>query len=326
MRDFNEATRAARERLDGETLSAAESAWLERALRGAAEARPRRRVWVLTGAAAALATVAAVVFFMSRETQTPGGFVVLSGKRACVTALADGVEVLASCALTPRLAVDGAEAELAAGTVLLREQSALRLRRGRATFAVTKRKPGEQPFVVRVSDGAVVVTGTRFTVSQSAEGGAVAVTEGTVELRWADGQVSPVRAGESVVWPRPAAKAEPMPDVTDELETPDAPSPQHGRRTTKAAPPPDANKVLRQLLQLRTQNRTDEALALLREARNNRAYTAVQRERFGFELCNLVTQARGGSEACACWKRHARDFPASARGEQVPEALRKCAK
>lgn len=324
MRDFEEATRAARERLDAEAMTAAETARLERVLRGDAPRRPQRRTWLIASMAMAVAVVVAVVVLPRKNHQTPGGFLVLAGGDACVSPVAEGVEVPDACATKARLAMDGAEAELVAGTTLVREQDELRLRKGQATFTVSKRKQGERAFAVRVSDGAIVVTGTRFTVTQASESGSVAVTEGTVELRWADGEVTKVRAGEKVAWPRPSAKAAPAPEALDDVAPVDVPHSQQGRRASKSEPPPDANKVLRQLLQLRTQHRTDEALALLREARNTKAYNAVQRERFGFELCSLMTQERGTTEACACWTRHARDFPASER--QLPDGLKKCAK
>ena len=92
----------------------------------------------------------------------------------------------------------------------------------------------------------------------------------------------------------------------------------------KPVPPPDPGVVMRRLLQLRTQNRFDEAMALLRSASRNRGYSAVQRERFGFELCNLVTQTKDSAKACSCWQRHMRAFPESDRAAHLPEALHGC--
>ena len=81
---------------------------------------------------------------------------------------------------------------------------------------------------------------------------------------------------------------------------------------------------MRRLLQLRTQNRFAEAIKLLRSAARSRAYTPVQRERFGFELCTLVTQTQSTAQACSCWSRHMRAFPDSGRAEHLPEVLNGC--
>lgn len=101
-----------------------------------------------------------------------------------------------------RLALEGD-----AGTV------AIRLAAGRVEAAVTHRRPG-QTFVVVTADLRVEVRGTTFSVLKRASGSRVEVTEGRVEVRFADGRSTFVAAGgsaDTAVRDEPAAPATPPP-------------------------------------------------------------------------------------------------------------------
>jgi hypothetical protein len=81
---------------------------------------------------------------------------------------------------------------------------------------------------------------------------------------------------------------------------------------------------MRRLFQLRSQGAFDESATLLREASQDKSFSAGQRERFSFELGNLLTEHGTQEQVCEQWRLHLATFPNSFHAQFVRHALRSC--
>jgi hypothetical protein len=208
--------------------------------------------------------------------------------------------------------IDGDEWLLGAGTEVARAGDGAQVIAGRVRFRVRPR--AQAPFHVRVSHGQVRVIGTVFRIEQHSARGSVSVSEGVIEFVWHDGTRERVAAGQTLHWPRRAdAGVVPAPAV-------DAGAREPGARG--ARPGADLDRVMERLLQLKSQKRHDEAIALLRGTLAARELTKVQRERISYEL-GLSLEA-GGEPSCAHWRRHLGQFGAQRRKAALAERIARC--
>ena len=149
--------------------------------------RARRRLLVGTGLVAAAAALALLPVHLRGPAQPP----------AATTHLRTGAGDFQLLSLGERgvaFVSEGTELDLDLGGT-----PTLRLRHG-SVHLVVRRKPGES-FLVATSDAEVVVLGTEFDVTASAQGTAVSVARGEVEVR--------NRLGRRRLWPRESAHVGP---------------------------------------------------------------------------------------------------------------------
>jgi len=314
-----ESPEEARARLEREPLAEGERAqlWQRIAASTAPDpARSRRRaraLWITAPAVAAAAVVALLVEQRERADDARERNAVAD---ACT--LDPGARELALPARCGERSVRIANDDwlLAAGAQVARTDGGAHVRAGRVRFAVHERAAGTQ-FRVRVSHGEVRVIGTVFVVEQHGGGGSVTVSEGVIEFVWTDGQRERVAAGESLRWPRaqrsdaPAAVA--GVDAGASARAPDAGSP----RAT-----PDLERMLERLLQLQSQKRHGEAVALLRKTLAQPGLAAVQRERISYEL-GLALEA-DGETSCAHWRKHVARFGDQRHTAVLADRIARC--
>lgn len=194
------------------------------------------------------------------------------------------------------LSLAGDEWTLSPGAAVERTAQGARVRAGRVRFKVRPRRD-EPAFEVAVSEGDIRVIGTVFHVEEHAGRGSVHVSEGVIEFTWHDGTRERVAAGQTLHWPRPAAEdalATEAAQSEDEASgAQDNPRPVRARRHAAAhegvepAPAVDMDRVIARLLQLQSQQRRPEAIALLRETLAAPGLTDVQRARIRSELERL---------------------------------------
>src|SRR5205807_785325 len=91
-----------------------------------------------------------------------------------------------------------------AGSWLRRTSDGVELSVGAADFQVNKRAPGVGSTFVRGPQGAIEITGTRFSVVQGPDGGSVRLDEGGIRFHAPDGRVVSLAPGEALGWPLPA--------------------------------------------------------------------------------------------------------------------------
>jgi hypothetical protein len=210
---------------------------------------------------------------------------------------------------------------LAPGALVARTDSGAHVRAGHVRFAVRKRAAGEQ-FRVRVSHGEVRVIGTVFVVEQRDGRGSVTVSEGVIEFVWSDGQRERVAAGQSLRWPREPRIPAPTPAAATEVTTT---ARDAGTRTADAGSArvsPDLDRMLERLLQLQSQKRHAEAVALLKKTLAQPGLVVVQRERISYEL-GLALEANGQS-SCAHWRKHVARFGDARRAAVLAERIARC--
>lgn len=307
---------------------------------------PRRRFrWTDLGLVAGGAVVgAALVLWLLRPAPVApppalGGFEVAA---APAPATAPAV-ALASDSV--RVDVDGTElydaarqlrVTASAGTTLKREAQGVRLVNGQGVFQVAKQAQRPEPVRVLVEGGAIEVRGTRFTVTQGADGaGHVTLEEGAIDFRFPSGRVKAVAPGETVHWPEEAEELAPLPDL------PPAPPP-----TVEPPRPPPARRVdtwsdfdrrlrseavLRRVMTLRQQSRWDECIAELERALElpDGAYGPGTRERLSWELGSVLTwQTKDVPAACWHWTIHLKTYPRGRYDLEVTRAVAalECAK
>ena len=190
---------------------------VERRLVAQPSAAPPPRWRLVWAPALAVAAVAAIVAVRSRAVPSPVavsavGYAAVSSSRGTFTvggrAVSAGTRVAIDAPIAVaaggagELALDGgstlrvegpAELTLAGGA----RDAVVHLAGGRVSAHVARRQQGET-FAVVTRDLRVDVRGTQFSVVASAAGSRVAVTEGRVEVRFADGRSTFVNAGGSV--------------------------------------------------------------------------------------------------------------------------------
>jgi len=207
--------------------------------------------------------------------------------------------------------VEGDEWLIAGGAQVARAEGGARVVEGRVRFRVRHR--ARSSFRVKVSHGEVRVIGTVFQIEQLAARGTVSVSEGVIEFVWHDGTRERVAAGQTLHWPRVAPPA-----------TPAAADAGAGSARGASAPAKslDLDRVTARLLQLQSQKRHGEAVALLRETLARNRLAPLQRERISYEL-GLALEA-SGQPSCAHWKRHVAGFGAQRHAAELAERLERC--
>jgi ferric-dicitrate binding protein FerR (iron transport regulator) len=325
-----ESPEQARERLEAEALVDAERAQLwQRIAASTAPAalrsrRNTRALWIAGPALAAAAAAALLVVDDERrdELARAAGANAVDPASACtLDAAARELALPARCGEREvRIAED--DWLLAAGSQVARTDDGAHVRAGRVRFAVRKRKAGTQ-FRVRVSHGEVRVIGTVFVVEQHGATGSVTVSAGVIEFVWADGQRERVTAGQSLRWPREPRRVETAAEpgavaaVDAGARVRDA-----GSAPGSARASPDLDRMLERLLQLQSQQRHGEAVALLRKTLSEPRLAAVQRERISYEL-GLALEA-AGKPSCAHWQQHVARFGGTRHGAVLAERIVGC--
>jgi len=300
-------------RLASEALSAPEQAQLwQRIASTAGAARARRRRRKLALAIAVPASAVAIGFWLLPPRHAASPRAPLATADPCMLdARARQLQLPQRCAETA-VRIDGDEWLLAAGARIVRGDGEPRVIEGRVRFRVRPR--AQAPFRVRVSHGEVQVIGTVFRIEQESARGSVSVSEGVIEFVWHDGVRARVAAGQTLHWPRSASTgAGPAPTV-------DAGIHDAGARGVRRGP--DLDHVMERLLQLKSQKRHGDAIALLRATLAGRALTKVQRERISYEL-GLSLEA-GGEPSCTHWRRHVEQFGAERRKAALAERVERC--
>jgi len=219
---------------------------------------------------------------------------------------------------------------------LRRERTGLRVVRGVVEVRVQKRAAGSPPARVLISDGTIEVLGTRFTVSQRADGGQVALYEGLIEFTSPDGRVWRLEPGDMLAWPLDegdgAGAGAPGTDSPVRRIRPEAPLrvlPPAGRH----APPPDPSleppapsvaeveadlqPLLQQIAVLRSRGLYEQAARTLEQALHE-SYAPATLERVSFELGSILTYHLGDAErACTHWRAHRARYPAGRYDREV---------
>jgi hypothetical protein len=209
------------------------------------------------------------------------------------------------------------------GTKVSRVDDGARVVAGRVEFRVHRRVRSD--FRVHVGKGHQVrVIGTVFQIEQEGASGSVSVTEGVIEFAWSDGARERVRAGQTLFWPRrPAASPSAALDhdrtPTENTLPKAAPS---GSTQKSASPAADLETVMDRVLQLKSQRRFGELIALLERTLAAKNVNPVQRQRLSHEL-GLALEAAGKS-ACAHWKRHAKVYGAGRADGVLAGKLERC--
>jgi transmembrane sensor len=206
--------------------------------------------------------------------------------------------------------------------VFRREAAGLRILRGTAELEVRHRQRGSAPAVVLVSDGAIEVMGTRFTLTQGEIGGTVTLQQGAIRFRPRHGPEVDLRPGQTLAWPMPPEPPDP-PSVSAVTGIPQPPGEKRG-----PAPPPSAARrpipTMEELLQevdvLRSRRQYQAAARQLRQALRTQA--PASRERLSFELGSLLTyQLRDARRACAHWTWHRRQYARGRYQAEVQSAM-----
>jgi transmembrane sensor len=188
---------------------------------------------------------------------------------------------------------------------------------------------------VLVSDGAIEVLGTRFTVEQRPAGGKVTLYEGSIRFVADDGRAVLLVPGESLFWPLPKAAPVPAVEPTPAAEpgpepaTPTGVKPVPARPVTPAAPvksEPEAVRIeelLQRIDELRSRGQFDAAAAELSRALEA-GYAEATRERLSFELGTILSRpGSDGQRACAHWRDHAKRFAQGRYDREIEQAVKR---
>jgi hypothetical protein len=262
------------------------------------------------------------------------GFVLVAGSPDLDLAGVDGALELRRGSCTLRQPNAAMTLAVAGAAKVRREQDGVRVERGTVAFTAD---PSGDERVVAVSHGEIHITGTRFTVVQTAEGGTVALHEGGIRFEVPGREPTAVRPGETVAWPLPVvAPEEPAAVVGDAAPVgagarpkpgpapaaPPGPGSGSGSGTGSATGsgsggPVGGGDLLARIEALRSQGRYAEAAELAASAPSSSA----SRERLSYERGGLLTyQLRDRDRACAHWQRHAAEFPAGGYAVEVQRA------
>jgi hypothetical protein len=289
---------------------------------GSRPTRPRALAWGL-GAAAVVAVIAVVVGLTIGRRSAEGP---VAGPRACDLDSGERtLELPASCEARP-VRVGDDEWVLMPGTKVSRLEAGARVEKGRVEFRVRKRPRSD--FRVYVGGGHQVrVIGTVFKIEQEGASGSVHVSEGLIEFTWNDGSRERVAAGQTLFWPRRVAArapADPGPDAPPKSSTaPPTPSaPSSAALTPKSAAPANLENVMDRVLQLKSQRRYGELIALLQKTLHSPEIGSVQRQRLSYELGLALDGA--GRSSCDHWKRHARAYGGGGQGGALANKLERC--
>jgi ferric-dicitrate binding protein FerR (iron transport regulator) len=315
-----ESVEQARARLEAEGLSEVErhQLWRRIAASETAHGRTRRRTWGLAlGLVPALITAAVILGQAYKRPHEP--FAGNRAERCTLQPNAGQLELPTGCA-PQRVQIDGDEWLLAAGAHVQRSALGPLVVKGRVRFEVRPRV--HDPLRVEVSHGQVVVIGTAFEIEQGQGRGSISVSHGVIEFVWRDGARERVAAGQRLVWPRVASAAPtpPLPAPTPTPAVAAAAAKVTGARAPTAAV--DLERVMERLLLLRSQARTSEAIALLRETLQAPALGKPQGERISYEL-GLLLEVES-SAACAHWRQHVARFGSRRHTAELSKRLQDC--
>jgi transmembrane sensor len=225
-------------------------------------------------------------------------------------------------------------------------EGGVELSRGEADFEVDKRAPGAGSTFVRVPQGTIEITGTRFRVSEGVDGGTVHLDEGAIRFHAPDGRTVALTPGQSLTWPLPPPPSAPPSEDAPPPGAPPAPGVSRtssgasavlARPTGKTPRPParvapepavqaaqegavDATAALvERIADLRAEGRYDELARELRTAlaRETRPLT---RERLSFELGSVLSyHLTDRAAACAHWAAHRRAFPEGRYAQEISD-------
>lgn len=330
-------------------LKAADAAWREEAAgapaarldaRLDASLRPRRRLrWsdlALVGAGAVVGALLVLWLHGGEVAVTPapgpapvGGFALATPAAAAappVVALADGAVRVDADALELVDADRQLRVTASAGTTLKREPRGVRLVQGQGVFQVGKQPQRAEPVRVLVSGGAIEVRGTRFTVTQGADGaGHVTLEEGAIDFRFPSGRVKAIAPGQTVHWPEEPDELEPLPALPPPpvVDAP-KPAPRSPANWTEFDRRLRSESTLRRVMALRQQARWTECISELERALElpDAAYGPGTRERLSWELGALLTwQAKDVDAACWHWTIHLKMYPRGRYTLEVTRAL-----
>ncbi len=350
MYELRSEAELARKLTDEDALTPREQELLWRALCARRSTRPfaRGRSWRLAFSLAAMAAgvagVISISVWLATHEAPERDLRILSGQR-CVVLSPSSLVVRAECAERPELSFGRARVRVAGGGRLSFTRDRVRVQQGSVSFAV---EPAPAPFVVEVSDGEILVVGTRFLVEQGPRGGSVRVEEGVVRFLWSNTQ-PPVTlaAGQSLGWPEAAPR---LPDAPATPEVSAAATPHHtgmkaasvkdpgptavprparepeevATRVRSPVSPTHPDAIMRRLFQLRSQGAYDRAIELLRAACDDPTLAPAQRARLSVELGVLLAQHRGRQAACDHWRAHLRLYPDSPQRALVRDKLQSC--
>ncbi len=222
---------------------------------------------------------------------------------------------------------------------------AVRVVEGRVTFDVDPVEPGEPPVQVLVSAGRIVVMGTRFTVDESGESGAVELHEGSIRFVTVEGRASVLEPGESTTWTveevgePPASKADHRVErSTSARPTSSVSGERADDRSSKAVSPTseavpkseaigvdphgrDLEALLERLAELRELGAFDRMARLLKSALPDLA-DASAAEILSFELAEVLVESKA-DDACAHLMIHNDRFDDGAYETEVKRMIRR---
>jgi transmembrane sensor len=217
---------------------------------------------------------------------------------------------------------------LTPGAKLSRSKTGPVVESGSVEFRVAPRSRAH--FQVHVAGNTIRVLGTVFRIHQQGAEGSVSVSEGVIEFVWRDGSSERVAASQTLVWPRRAAarpgptddgKQRPAPprDAVSDRDKPAKPG-ENGK--TQAGAPRNLESVMDRVLQLKSQRRYGELVALLEETLGSGKVAGGQRERLNYELGLALEGA--GRNPCAHWKRHVKAYGMGRHGGALEKRLERC--
>lgn len=325
-RDFKRAMREAEAALGQLSMPADASLRLRRSV--ILGRRHRRRVGLLVlgfAAACAAALLVARDRTASREVANlPDGFEALahsSDLQLKMEAAPSAVRVQSgSCTLRVR---GWGRVVLRAGSRLRRTSDGVELSLGAADFQVDKRAPDAGSTFVRGPQGAIEITGTRFSVVQGPDGGSVRLDEGGIRFHAPDGRVVTLAPGEALGWPLPAREPtdKPVlripPPVAPHVASPLPPSRGQPLRPAQLG---DDDAMIDRIASRRARGEY-RALAADLAAAMERERRPLTRERLSFELGTVLSfHLDDAARACAHWATHLRTFAGGRYLEEVSDA------
>lgn len=357
-RNFNQALRE----VDAARANRSLPAEAEQRIRERIDRAQRRQWWspaypVAAALAAACLALVAYSWWRSAEQVAPAssevkGFVAESGgsaRTAPEVLRSEGDHVVATAHAQVFDFGSRIHVEAQPGAAFAHDPRGLKVLSGTVELAVNKRHPGEAPAAVLVSDGAIEILGTRFTVVQRAQDGEVTLHEGRIQFVANDGRIVILHPGESLHWPLPPKLAQntapaptgvvpaPFPEVAaTEQAAPPAPVEKPAARAVgnlrprpnatvqsppvPAAPAFDVAAFIDELNVLRRRGQYAEAAARLESALKQDLPDATS-ERLSYELGDILTwQLKDTARACEVWSNLRAQHPNGRYSTEVKRA------
>lgn len=259
------------------------------------------------------------------------GFAVQLSEGATVAEVAGTVVVSrGDCVLTDEDVV----LNVSKDTQVRRNTEGIKLVTGKVTVSARHRRKQERPLRFLVSGGTVEVMGTRFTLIDDGTRGELMLHEGVVRFISHSGDITELRAGETIEWPpkRAANTRLPEPQVVPEpppspvVEKPTVvPEPERDLdkkakrvvKTARSKTPDDLDEVLEHVAELRNRGEHEAAIAELRRA-SGTVRDPKTRERLSFEIGSVLThQMKQPERACEHWRKHSQMFRAGRYAQEI---------